>query len=91
LTCMCMHITFEGVRTTVEITDEQRGRLLELAAQRGEKGFSRLVQEALDRYLAEEAGDRRALKEALGVLGSLSDEAADGLESRVRELRSSWR
>lgn len=79
------------MRTTVEITDEQRGQLLELAARRGEKGFSRLVQEALDRYLAESAGHREKLKEALEVLGSMSEEAAAGMESSVRELRSSWR
>src|SRR3972149_4767993 len=41
------------MRTTVEITDEQRARLLELAARRGEKGFSKLVQEALERFIDE--------------------------------------
>jgi hypothetical protein len=79
------------MRTTIEITDEQRGQLLDLAARRREKGFSRLVQEALDRYLAESLDDRKRLKEALAVLGTLSDEAATRLEKSVRQLRSSWR
>lgn len=81
------------MRTTVELTDDQRGRLLELAARRGEKGFSRLVQEALDLYLdAEALGARKArVDRALSVLGSLSDKAADGLEERVRALRDHWR
>jgi hypothetical protein len=39
------------MRTTIEITDHQRARLLDLAARRGAKGFSRFVQEALDDYL----------------------------------------
>src|SRR5690606_23745439 len=43
------------MRTTVEITDEQRVELLRLAAQRGEKGFSGLVREAIARYLEAEA------------------------------------
>ena len=45
------------MRTTVEITSAQRARLLALAARRGDKGFSRLVQEALDAYLGAVAGE----------------------------------
>ena len=40
------------MRTTVEITPEQRAKLLELAARQGRKGFSHLVREALEAYLA---------------------------------------
>lgn len=81
------------MRTTVEITDEQRARLLELAARRGEKGFSRIVQEALDRYLEEEAVDAQnaRAKQALAVLGTLDGKDADALEARVRALRDHWR
>ena len=81
------------MRTTVEVTDEQRARLLELAARRGEKGFSRIVQEALDRYLEEEAaGARKArVEQALAVLGTLGDEAADAMEARAKALRAHWR
>jgi len=35
------------MRTTLEIPDEQRAKLLQLAAARGMKGFSSLVTEAL--------------------------------------------
>lgn len=80
-----------SMRTTIEIRDEQRARLLELAARRGEKGFSRLVQEAVDRYLDElDARDDR-IAEALAVVGSLEEEAADHLEAVVGEIRGSWR
>ena len=40
------------MRTTIEITEEQRAELLKLAAIRGHNGFSQLVQEALNEYLA---------------------------------------
>ena len=40
------------MRTTVEITPEQRAKLLELAARQGRKGFSHLVREALELFLA---------------------------------------
>ena len=46
------------MRTTVEIRDDQRAKLLEIAARRGEKGFSRVVQEALDLFLREEGRER---------------------------------
>ena len=40
------------MRTTIELKPEHRARLLELAARRGEKGFSSVIAEAVDAYLA---------------------------------------
>jgi metal-responsive CopG/Arc/MetJ family transcriptional regulator len=79
------------VRTTIELSDDQRARLLAAAARRGEKGFSTLVQEAVDRYLQEEADRQERVRRALTLAGSLSDEAADALEASVRRLRETWR
>jgi predicted DNA-binding protein len=79
------------MRTTVEITDEQRARLLELAARRGEKGFSKLVQEALEFYLGELESRKQRVSDALSVLGRLDGEAADELEATVRRIRKTWR
>ncbi len=89
-----MHVhadTFPGMRTTIEMTDEQRGRLLEIAASRGEKGFSRLVQEAIDAYLEGQSARGEAVKRALGVHGALTGDAADQLEARARDVRGKWR
>jgi hypothetical protein len=79
------------MRTTVEITDEQRGRLLKLAAERGEKGFPRLVQEALDRFLEEEARQKheRNIRRALSALGSLDERTAEEMRESVRRIRRS--
>jgi hypothetical protein len=44
---------------TIELSDAQRARLLELAAERGAKGFSELVREAIDHCLAENAARRQ--------------------------------
>jgi len=79
------------MRTTIEITNHQRARLLELAARRGLKGYSTLVQEALDRYLEEQARQSDRVAAALAVLGSLDDDEADRLEASVREARGRWR
>jgi hypothetical protein len=81
------------MRTTVEITDAQRAKLLELAASRGQKGFSVLVQEAIDLYLRMHAdGARKArVKAALSVLGTLGDKEVEALTQATRALRRSWR
>ena len=79
------------MRTTIEITETQRAKLLELAAQRGEKGFSAVVRDAIDHYIEERLGRRDLVNRALKTLGTLDDEAADALEQSVRQLRSSWR
>ena len=75
----------------MELTDEQRAKLLELAAQRGLKGFSPLIREAVDRYLAEQADRLDRVRAAQEVLGSFDDEAASHLEEAMRETRSAWR
>jgi hypothetical protein len=80
------------VRTTIEVSPEHRARLLELAARRGEKGFSSLIGEALDLYLRED-GPRREhlLARALKQRGSLSPAEAERLRQEVDALRRSWR
>ena len=79
------------MRTTVEISDEQRARLLQLATERGEKGFSRLVQEALELYLRENQARRKRVEAARATLGSLTEEEAESLRQSVRNLRDHWR
>lgn len=79
------------MRTTIEIPDEQRAKLLEIAARRGEKGFSKLVQEALELYLEEIAAREQRVNEALSAIGSLDDEGAQELRESVRHVRERWR
>lgn len=79
------------MRTTIEIPDSQRARLLELAARRGEKGFSRLIQEAVDRLLIEDETRAVRVKAALALEGSMLDETADELTASVGSIRSNWR
>ena len=79
------------MRTTIEITDEQRSKLLEAAAKRGGKGFSSIIQEALDHYFQAAAGRRERVERAVKVLGTLAEPSADRLEKDVCQLRRSWR
>ncbi len=80
-----------NVRTTIEITDRQRSKLLQLAAERGLKGFSELVQEAIDAYLDETTARKERVARAIAALGTLTDEDASELERSVTQVRSTWR
>ncbi len=79
------------MRTTVEISDTQHAKLLKLAAERGEKGFSRLVREALEQFLGAEAMRATRVSAALSALGSLTDAQADRLRDEAARVRATWR
>ena len=78
------------MRTTVELSDRTYTRLREAAATRGLRGFSPLVEEAVDRYLggAEERGDlMRALADAEGAW---SEEDVREWESTRAQAWATW-
>jgi hypothetical protein len=77
------------MRTTVEITDEQHRALSAIAQRRGVRGFSALVQEALNGYLANLDTDEVDL--LLGLEGILTDSEAQEIRSRINEVRTTWR
>lgn len=79
------------MRTTVELTEAQRAELLRIAAQRGMKGFSLLVQEAIDAFLVAQADRQALVKSALALRGKLRGDHADALEERVEAIRTEWR
>ena len=66
-------------------------RLLEFAARRGEKGFSNLVREAVEAYLAGAEAREQARTSAVQVLGTLSDDDADRMAASARHARERWR
>lgn len=77
------------MRTTVEITDEQHRALSAIAQRRGVRGFSVLVQEALDAYLANLKVDEVDI--LLGLEGVLSESEAHEMRSRIDDVRTTWR
>jgi hypothetical protein len=86
------------MRTTIRLPDAHKERLLKLAADRGDKGCARIVQEAVADYLAQrERGpappalraDTRAERAWL-VFGWLWEEAA-GLVGAARTFRARLR
>jgi hypothetical protein len=77
------------MRTTVEITDAQHRALSAIAQRRGVRGFSALVQEALDGYLANLNADEVDM--LLGLEGMLSESNAQEMRSRISDVRTTWR
>jgi metal-responsive CopG/Arc/MetJ family transcriptional regulator len=80
-----------SMRTTIEIRDDLRQRLVGLAAARGEKGYSKIVEEALVRYLRDEDRQDERLGELLALRGTLSDDDAAAVRAEIERLRSGWR
>ncbi len=91
MTCTCMHAILPAVRTTIELSDELRARLLAMAARRGEKGFSSLVETAVERYLEDEERRQSRIREAVSAIGSLDHDEAERLRKSVESVRATWR
>ena len=79
------------MRTTIELDHEHRARLLEMAARRGEKGFSAIVREALDLFFSKAAARSRPDAALRRFRGCLSKGDADHFRGIAGRLRDSWR
>ncbi len=78
------------MKTRVEINNVHRARLLQVAARTGHNGFSRIVSEATEQYLA--ALDRsEADPTVLDLRGTLSRRQAERLCADTAQIRRSWR
>lgn len=77
------------MRTTIEISDRQHQALSALAQRRGLRGFSQLVQEAVDSYLADLRQDE--IGALLALEGILTDREETQLRSRIEATRATWR
>lgn len=78
------------MRTTIEISDRHRSALVSLAAQRGLRGYSEIVEEALERYLSEQEKHAQIKEKILTLKGSWTQEETEQTRSRLRELREKW-
>ena len=79
------------MRTTVEMKPEHRSALLALASRRGQKGFSAVLEEAIETYLRGEADREERRRTLLEAAGSISPDEAAALRRCTRELREFWR
>lgn len=81
----------QTVRTTINLPNEKRAKLAAIAARRGLRGYSQLINEALDRFLKEEEEREARVAGVLALRGTLSDRQAEEVERRIREVWARWR
>jgi len=79
------------MRTTIELEDRHRAALLRLAAERGEKGFSGVLNEAVEAYFAGLTAREEARQAALALRGRLARPEATRLRAATARLREEWR
>ena len=75
------------MRTTIELSDDHRSVLHFLAAQRRLRGYSKLIQEAIDFYIKEKVRGETGVKYLLKMRGTWSKEEAKRFRKRVGEIR----
>jgi hypothetical protein len=79
------------MRTTIELSDDHRSALHSLAVKKGLRGYSRLIQEAIDLYIKEKVKKGEGLKEILKMRGTWSKGEAKQFKKRLEEIRRNWR
>lgn len=79
------------MRTTIELSDDHRSALHSLAARRGLRGYSKLIQEAIDFYIKEKAKRRDGLKHLLEMRGTWSEEEVKRFRKKLEEIRRNWK
>ncbi len=77
------------MRTTIELSDRQRQLLYTIATQRGMRGFSRIIEEALERYFDEYL--KKQGESVLHLRGTWSEEEGQLLQDSVKELKAQWK
>ena len=79
------------MRTTIEIPDELREQLLMEAAQRGEKGYSTIVERALRLYFQHGESEPARRASVRRLRGSMHARDAATEHERRAAVRDNWR
>lgn len=83
----------EIMRTTIELDEDKLSKLRDLAIERGERGYSKLINEALEQFFTglgiESEDDRR--RKLAALYGAWDDATADAVRARIADSRKQWR
>ena len=79
------------MRTTIELSNNHRSSLHSLAARRGLRGYSKLIQEAVDFYIQQMTAKEGNAKHLLKMRGTWNKEDARKFQNRLREIRRNWK
>jgi metal-responsive CopG/Arc/MetJ family transcriptional regulator len=79
------------MRTTIELSDEHRSALHSLAARKGFRGYSKVIQEAIDLYISEKLKREDGTGRLLKMKGTWSREETQKLRKKLKEIRRIWK
>jgi len=79
------------MRTTIELSDPIYKRLRSVAVDRGIRGLSPIVEEALAEYFQTEPRRRRQVEAIRAARGAWKDMDVERWESDVKEAWATWR
>ncbi|MCL5986311.1 MAG: hypothetical protein M1371_07065 [Actinobacteria bacterium] len=79
------------MRTTIEMSDKLRAKLLAYSALKGKRGFSEIVCEAVEEYLSKKEGIGDRVDNFRKLRGILTDEEAKEAKKIISEMWESWK
>ena len=77
------------MRTTIEISDKHRSALLSIAAQKGLRGYSKIIEDAIEHYINDREKLTGVKESVLAMKGGWGKEAAE-IKTGIKELRKNW-
>ena len=78
------------MRTTIELKEEHRALLHAIAARRGWRGYSKVIEEAIEFYLRHHSEAKDVRRALLDRRGAWRTEEAEKVREAIRELREKW-
>jgi hypothetical protein len=77
------------MRTTIEISDKHRSALLSIAAQKGLRGYSKIIEDAIEHYIKDQDKIARIKNNVISMKGSWGNESEE-IKTNIKELRKNW-
>jgi hypothetical protein len=79
------------MKVTIELSDDQRKVLRPFVVERGLRGYSKVVQEAIDFYVKARVERRGQVKQLLRMKGTWSRGEARQFRKRLEETKRNWK
>ncbi len=79
------------MRTTIELSDDLISMLHAIAVKKGYRGYSRVIEEALNFYLKENEKKWAGREKILKMRGSWTIKEAEEVRKRLEEVRKDWK
>lgn len=79
------------MRTTIELSDDLIGILHTLAVKKGYRGYSKVIEEAVNFYLKYNEEREMRRKKILRMRGSWNQKEAKEVKLKLKEIRKNWK